>query len=39
LKARGIDNFVEVAGGFGAIAKTDVPKTDFMCASKTTLAA
>ena len=37
LKARGIDNFMEVEGGFGAIAKTDVPKTDFMCASKTML--
>ena len=37
LKARGIDNFIE--GGFGAIAKTDVPKTDFMCSFKTTLAA
>jgi hydroxyacylglutathione hydrolase len=37
LKARGIGNFIEVAGGFGAIAKTDVPKTDFMCPSKTLL--
>jgi hydroxyacylglutathione hydrolase len=34
LKARGFDNFIEVAGGFGAIAKTDVPKTDFICQSK-----
>jgi hydroxyacylglutathione hydrolase len=34
LKARGIDNFIEVAGGFGAIAKTDLPKTDFVCQSK-----
>ncbi|SMO58991.1 MBL fold metallo-hydrolase [Solitalea koreensis] len=34
LKARGFDNFTEVAGGFGAIAKTDVPKTDFVCQSK-----
>lgn len=34
LKARGFDNFIEVAGGFGAIAKTDVPKTDFVCQSK-----
>lgn len=25
LKARGVDNIVEVAGGFGAIKKTDVP--------------
>jgi hydroxyacylglutathione hydrolase len=37
LKARGIENFIEVAGGYGAIAKTDVPKTDFMCPSKTLL--
>lgn len=34
LKARGIHNFKEVAGGFGAIAKTSVPKTDFVCQSK-----
>ena len=34
LKARGYDNFLEIAGGFGAIAKTDVPKTDFVCSSK-----
>jgi hydroxyacylglutathione hydrolase len=35
LKARGFDNFLEVAGGFAAISKTDVPKTDFVCQSKT----
>lgn len=34
LKARGIHNFKEVAGGFGAIAKTSVPKSDFVCQSK-----
>lgn len=34
LKARGIHNFKEVEGGFGAIAKTDVAKTDFVCQSK-----
>jgi len=34
LKARGIHNFKEVEGGFGAIAKTEVPKTDFVCQSK-----
>lgn len=34
LKARGIHNFKEVEGGFGAIAKTNVPKTDFVCQSK-----
>jgi glyoxylase-like metal-dependent hydrolase (beta-lactamase superfamily II)/rhodanese-related sulfurtransferase len=33
LKSRGYENFVEVIGGFGAIAKTDVPKTDFVCPS------
>jgi rhodanese-related sulfurtransferase len=34
LKARGIHNFKEVDGGFAAIAKTAVPKTDFVCQSK-----
>lgn len=34
LKARGFDNFTEVAGGFAAISKTAVPKTDFVCQSK-----
>jgi glyoxylase-like metal-dependent hydrolase (beta-lactamase superfamily II)/rhodanese-related sulfurtransferase len=34
LKARGIENFTEVAGGFAAISKTDIPKTDFVCQSK-----
>ena len=33
LKARGWENFVDVEGGFSAISKTDVPKTDFVCAS------
>jgi len=33
LKARGWDNFIEVAGGFAAISKTDVPKTNFVCPS------
>lgn len=33
LKSRGYDNFLEVAGGFGAISKTDVPKTDYVCPS------
>ena len=31
LKARGWDNFIDVAGGFSAIAKTNVPRTDFVC--------
>jgi glyoxylase-like metal-dependent hydrolase (beta-lactamase superfamily II)/rhodanese-related sulfurtransferase len=34
LKARGIHNFKEVAGGFKAIAEAGVPKTDFVCQSK-----
>ncbi len=35
LQARGYRNFTEVDGGFAAIAKTDLPKTDFVCQSKT----
>lgn len=34
LKSRGVHNFKEVEGGFGAISKTNVPKTDFICQSK-----
>ncbi|WP_419868211.1 MBL fold metallo-hydrolase [Chryseobacterium sp. CT-SW4] len=34
LQARGYRNFSEVEGGFNAIAKTGVPKTDFVCQSK-----
>lgn len=34
LQARGFRNFTEVAGGFNAIAQTNVPKTDFVCQSK-----
>jgi hydroxyacylglutathione hydrolase len=34
LQARGYRNFTEVDGGFNAIAKTAVPKTDFVCQSK-----
>jgi glyoxylase-like metal-dependent hydrolase (beta-lactamase superfamily II)/rhodanese-related sulfurtransferase len=34
LQARGYRNFTEVDGGFNAIAKTTVPKTDFVCQSK-----
>lgn len=33
LKSRGYDKFREVAGGFGAIAKTNVPKTNVTCSS------
>lgn len=35
LHARGIRNFTEVGGGFNAIAKTDIPRTDFVCQTKT----
>ena len=34
LQARGYRNFSEVEGGFGAISKTEVPKTDIVCQSK-----
>jgi hydroxyacylglutathione hydrolase len=34
LQARGYRNFSEVSGGFNAIAKTEVPTTDFVCQSK-----
>jgi len=34
LQARGFRNFSEVEGGFAAIAKTSLPKTDYMCQSK-----
>jgi len=34
LKSRGWDNFTEIAGGFNAIAKTEVPRTTFVCQSK-----
>ena len=34
LQARGYRNFTEVEGGFGAISKTAVPRTNFICQSK-----
>ncbi len=34
LQSRGYRNFTEIAGGFNAIAQTNVPKTDFVCQSK-----
>ena len=34
LQARGFRNFKEIEGGFNAIAKTVLPKTDFVCQSK-----
>jgi len=33
LKSRGYENFLEVAGGFNAISKTSVPRTDYVCSS------
>jgi rhodanese-related sulfurtransferase len=33
LKSRGYHNFLEVAGGYSAISKTNVPITDFVCPS------
>ena len=35
LQARGYRNFSEVEGGYNAIAKTSVPRTDFACQAKT----
>ena len=34
LQARGFRNFTEIEGGFGAIAKTNISKSDFVCQSK-----
>ena len=34
LQARGYRNFTEIEGGFNAIAKTNIPKTNFICQSK-----
>jgi glyoxylase-like metal-dependent hydrolase (beta-lactamase superfamily II)/rhodanese-related sulfurtransferase len=33
LKSRGYDNVIDIAGGFKAIAETDVPKTNYVCPS------
>lgn len=33
LKARGFNKLVDIAGGFGALKKTDLPATDFVCPS------
>ena len=33
LKARGFDNLIDIAGGFGAIKNSDLPTTDFVCPS------
>ncbi len=34
LKSRGIENVIDVAGGYGAIKKTGLERTDFACPSK-----
>lgn len=34
LKNRGYHDFIEIAGGFSEISKTEVPCTDFVCQSK-----
>jgi rhodanese-related sulfurtransferase len=34
LKARGIENVIDVAGGYGAIKATGLKRTDFACPSK-----
>ncbi|MBB3124834.1 MULTISPECIES: rhodanese-like domain-containing protein [Mesoflavibacter] len=33
LKSRGIHNLIDVGGGYGAIKKTDIPVTDYVCPS------
>jgi len=33
LKARGFNNLIDIAGGFGAIKNTDLKTTDFVCPS------
>ncbi|RYM35003.1 MBL fold metallo-hydrolase [Brumimicrobium glaciale] len=35
LQSRGYRNFTEIEGGMAAIAETKLPKTDYVCASKT----
>ncbi len=35
LNSRGIRNFTEIEGGFNAIKQTSVPKSNFVCQSKT----
>jgi len=34
LKARGIENVIDVAGGYGALKETSLKRTDFACPSK-----
>ncbi|ETN94938.1 MBL fold metallo-hydrolase [Zhouia amylolytica] len=33
LKARGFNNLIDIAGGYGALKNTDIPKTNFACPS------
>lgn len=34
LKARGIENVIDIAGGYGALKNTNLSRTDFACPSK-----
>ncbi len=34
LKARGVENVIDIAGGYGAIKNTSLKRTDFSCPSK-----
>ena len=34
LKSRGVENVIDIAGGYGAIKNTDLKRTDFACPSK-----
>jgi hypothetical protein len=34
LKARGVADVIDVAGGFNAISKTNLTRTQFVCPSK-----
>jgi hydroxyacylglutathione hydrolase len=34
LKAKGFTNLIDIVGGYGAIKRTNVPKTDFVCSSQ-----
>ena len=34
LKARGFDNVIDVAGGFAAILKTEIPVSNYVCQTK-----
>ena len=33
IKSRGIHNIIDIAGGYGAIKNTEVPRTDYVCPS------